>query len=249
MGRPPRRDLDQCSFCESNLKVNLRLCNECQIWNIEEHVFTCKNQADVNLDALSYVKPPEPLRGKTVPGLDRFEDLNYISAEEYGARRTCMLCREIYHGTLMKKLQIDEGAEVRLSPVRPFAAGKLLFDLKNKGEPRGQSPYTVECVLPIILEQRFGNTSNEEGSAAAVAYSTFTIELILSYDHDGQSLLEVTPWDRSFFNTNFIKKWLSYCQEAHDYDCNETVAPMSLPSGFRLIDTLKRCVIIPPMLK
>ncbi|KAI1492568.1 hypothetical protein F5X96DRAFT_362619 [Biscogniauxia mediterranea] len=52
--------------------------------------------------------------------------------------------------------------------------------------------------------------------------------------------------DRSYFDTNLIEQWLSDCQDTHDYDCNETVAPMSLPKEFRLIYTICRCVIIPP---
>ncbi|KAI0596541.1 heterokaryon incompatibility protein-domain-containing protein [Biscogniauxia sp. FL1348] len=240
------RDLDECSFCGLSRKPNPRLCNECQIWNIEEHVFTCKNQVDVDLDALSYVKPPEPLLGKTVPGADRFEDLKYLPIEAYGMRQGCMLCREVYHETSKKKIRTDEGIDVRISPMRPFTAGKLWFSPENRGTSQKQGPYKIECVLPVVLEKKPSAASVQKSPNIGIVYSTITLELILLYEKDGQTLLDVTLWDRSFFDTKLIEQWLSDCQETHDYDCNETVAPMSLPKGFRLIDTINRCVVIPP---
>ncbi|KAI1638955.1 heterokaryon incompatibility protein-domain-containing protein [Biscogniauxia mediterranea] len=157
-----------------------------------------------------------------------------------------MLCREVYHGTSMKKLQIDDGIDVRISPVRPFAAGKLRFSVENRGASQKQGYYNFECVLPVVIEQKPSADSTQESSSTGIVYSTIALELVLLYDKDGQNLLNVAQWDRSYFDTNLIKQWLSDCQDTHDYDCNETVAPMSLPKGFRLIDTISRCVVIPP---
>ncbi|KAI1502577.1 heterokaryon incompatibility protein-domain-containing protein [Biscogniauxia marginata] len=246
MANISKKDLDECSFCGTSRMANPRLCNGCQIWDVEEHVFTCKNRADINLDVLSYLKPPKPVFGERVPGTDRFEDLTYLSIDEYDTHQACMVCRQVHYGTLKKNLRLDEDTDTRICPSRPFSAGILRSTYKETGVSRSRGSYKVQCVLPVILEQRLNNSPTRKGLGTGIVYSTFAIELILLYDEDGQTLLDVIHWDRSFFDTNFIKQWLSDCQQTHDYDCNEAVAPMTLPMGFRLIDTFDRCVVIPP---
>ncbi|KAI1081003.1 heterokaryon incompatibility protein-domain-containing protein [Whalleya microplaca] len=238
------RQQDRCTVCESSRITNPRLCKDCQRWDLAEHVFTCGNQPDISLDKFSSEKQQTLIIAEGEAFADRIEDLEYISVEEYAGRQMCLVCRQVYHGILRKNLPFNDNIDIRIRPFRPFAVRIPIFD-RDPREVQKNS-YEIECVLPVVLEHRqkglLGATSQKTNSA----YSTFAIELKLSYNESGRVLLDVSPWDRSFFNLDSINQWLSDCQQTHGYDCNETVAPIDLPAAFRVIDTYDRCVTIPP---
>ncbi|KAI0007861.1 heterokaryon incompatibility protein-domain-containing protein [Xylariaceae sp. FL0662B] len=236
---------DECSFCKASRVPNEKLCRDCQIWDIDEHVFTCKSQPDIDPSKLSSVKRRDLIFGEGEPFADRIEDLEYISLEEYATRQMCMVCRQIYHGALRKKLDVDDNLDTRIRPLRPFAVGIPSFDRDQRG--LRNSPYTLECVLPIALEQRQKGPPRPKSQDTNAVYSTFALELILTYNNEtGRTLLDVSPWDRSFFSLDFIQQWLADCQHTHGFDCNDAVSPVQLPTAFRVIDTYDRCVVMPP---
>ncbi|KAL7629484.1 hypothetical protein AAE478_001004 [Parahypoxylon ruwenzoriense] len=240
MSDPPQEYQDDCSFCGVHRAANPRLCHDCQIWDIDEHIFTYKNLPEVNLDLLSSRNPPAFSIGERVH-IDRIEDLTYVPLEAYGTRHSCIVCHEIYMGAVKKKLPLD----TQICPLRPFAVGPLRFDREEKGLPP-RRPYNIECVVPVVLKQRTRDSHDSENQGTESIYPAFAVEIIISYDESGQTLLDVHRWDRTFFSLDSINQWLSDCQETHGFDCDETVSPMSLPEGFRLIDTYDRCVVTPP---
>ncbi|KAK8043525.1 hypothetical protein PG993_005955 [Apiospora rasikravindrae] len=71
-----------------------------------------------------------------------------------------------------------------------------------------------------------------------IYYRLLTLTFLVRYENDGRrALQEIRCLDRKCFDTGIVDRMLRSCQEAHGKDCNSPIRPMTLPRGFRVIDT------------
>lgn len=227
---------DDCSMCQQGPAApsNPLLCADCQIWNGLHHVTDCLRDEYPGIDPelFSHESGVRGLYKRTYnAGLDT---LTFRPLDSASARGECLVCTEIRRAVYDSADSIDEIRDWKVAVWRPFSFPYNSPDVEDQ-DPK--ESHMARVITPVCL---FSTKMTDNKPQ----YVTRLLEMELRYsDSRNYDLRSVNRWDRSKIDFSIIRHWLADCQRDHGPNCNTLVAPLSLPSHFKLIDTHEWCVV------
>ncbi|KAI1868388.1 hypothetical protein JX265_007211 [Neoarthrinium moseri] len=242
-----------CSICSPGgdapsppCKRNPRLCDDCQDWDDLQHVSSC-------LEKQQKFKPVNPLHfcykhNRDWPPMRKagycdLKELDFHGGEYFASRRdNCMMCSTVGDVLENRITEDSRDSKVRLAIWKPFVFDPLdhhRSTSKDAAVSKGLLPWSQTCVLAVCMAKE-----DEKGDWV---YQPCVIHLLLQYDQWCHGLTKVSLWQRELVDMAQVKDWLDRCVHEHGQDCNGPAMSVSasLPSSFRLVDTLDRCVVQP----
>jgi hypothetical protein len=213
-----------CSICTETAVINPNLCDECQNWNDYFHLIEC-NPLSFPSD---YCKShPQLYCSGCRPFRCIFSQSNCIVCRQLDEAVKCRLETDVIQNVGVTRHRVESITAAGTSGFSQLVSEGQIFVSEKK-----------ICAIPmtVVFETEDGVKHRQD----------FTEMFSLQYDDDWRDLRHMAVLDRTYIDTSLVKKWLQDCRKYHEGSCNSTGISMSLPPGFRVIDTISKCIVTLP---
>ncbi|KAI1390054.1 heterokaryon incompatibility protein-domain-containing protein [Hypoxylon trugodes] len=121
---------------------------------------------------------------------------------------------------------------------------RMFLRLEVKGLPPPKTEAGNETSEQFFVTTPSGNDPTDEFRMPPT-WLVATPRFKMTYSNDeAKALVGVEEWDVPFFDVNLLKSWLKRCEDCHGSLCaGEETEKMSLPAGFRVIDTHENKIV------
>lgn len=272
---PEREDrIAHCGICSKASAPNPQLCEHCQIWNDANHVFRCLKSTKAwdglweftlaDIDARDHCAMCRNISRAVV---DRFVDQGRVEVKALQDARVQILgpfCLS------PDSLGMIDPAFKRGSPI-PVEGDSWLDIMHREQDPmKTASGNKIPAVLYVVLSaapcsklqtlvpeldlkagtpessRTFGSHRHTQVSNG-LRQPTMGVQIELQYQSRLTDLRSVARWEAPLIDTAALRSCIESCDGQHGARCQTRESKKTLPTGFRVIDTVKSCVIEYPV--